>query len=85
MPLLRQSQFEKAIFDGLHLQDRKFGMVVLGVCAVASRFSDDPRNLVDGTTVEHSLGWPWFEQTSALRTSFVDPPSLLVLQSCCVG
>ncbi|KAE9391091.1 hypothetical protein BT96DRAFT_320102 [Gymnopus androsaceus JB14] len=85
IPLMYQVQFEKAISDGLHLQDRKFGLVVLGVCAVASKFSDDPRNLVDGTSNEHSLGWRWYEQTSFLRGSFLEPPSLYDLQCCCLS
>ncbi|KAE9391094.1 hypothetical protein BT96DRAFT_320482 [Gymnopus androsaceus JB14] len=85
IPLMHQVQFERAISDGLHLQDRKFGLVVLCVCAVASRFSDDPRNLVDGTNNEHSLGWRWYEQTSFLRGSFLEPPSLYDLQCCCLS
>ncbi|KAE9391093.1 hypothetical protein BT96DRAFT_925475 [Gymnopus androsaceus JB14] len=85
IPLMYQTQFERAISDGLHLQDRKFGLVVLGVCAVASKFSDDPRNLVNGTSNEHSLGWRWYEQTSFLQGSFLEPPSLYDLQSCCLS
>ncbi|KAE9395145.1 hypothetical protein BT96DRAFT_997922 [Gymnopus androsaceus JB14] len=85
IPLIHQVQFERAMSEGLHLQDRRFGLVALGVCAVGSRFSNDPRNLVDGTSNEHSLGWRWYEQTSFLRGSFLEPPSLYDLQSCCLS
>ncbi|KIK70174.1 hypothetical protein GYMLUDRAFT_213321 [Collybiopsis luxurians FD-317 M1] len=85
-PILHRPSFEKAIFRGLHLRNRKFGNVVLGVCAIASRFSEDPRVLVEGAQRNlRSSGWRWFKQASPIRTSMVQPPTLEDLQSCCLS
>ncbi|KAJ7648442.1 hypothetical protein B0H17DRAFT_435739 [Mycena rosella] len=41
--LLHRPTFEKALASGLHLVDHQSGSTVLAVCAVASKYSDDPR------------------------------------------
>ena len=47
-----------SIYCSLHLKDRAFGGVVLGVCACASRLSDDSRVLLEGHGDQwHSAGW----------------------------
>ncbi|KAF9268427.1 hypothetical protein L218DRAFT_893492 [Marasmius fiardii PR-910] len=79
-PLLHRPTFGRSIADGLHLRDRSFGATVLAVCAIGARQSNDPRNLSEGTTSEHSLGWKWFSQIPLVRDSFTDPPSLYDLQ-----
>ncbi|KAF9268428.1 hypothetical protein L218DRAFT_615739 [Marasmius fiardii PR-910] len=85
-PLLHRTTFERLTAEGLHLRNRSFGAVVLAVCAIGARQSNDPRNLSEGTTSEHSLGWRWFSQVPLIRDSFTDPPSLYDLQllSLCV-
>ncbi|KAJ3999586.1 fungal-specific transcription factor domain-containing protein [Lentinula boryana] len=85
IPLLHRPTFEKSLAEGLHLRNSNFGIVLLCVCAVASRFSRDPRNSVDGKGSEHSLGWQWYKQTLPLRTSFLEPPTLYDLQACCLS
>ncbi|KIK67620.1 hypothetical protein GYMLUDRAFT_237846 [Collybiopsis luxurians FD-317 M1] len=82
VPLLHRPTFERAISDGLHLQDYEFGTVVLCVCAIASRYSNDPRNFIEGTNNPHSLGWPWFQQVANTQTTLVETPSLYKLQYC---
>ncbi|KAE9404825.1 hypothetical protein BT96DRAFT_812991 [Gymnopus androsaceus JB14] len=82
-PFLHRPTFERAISDRLHLKDRGFGIVVLGVCAIGSRFSQDPRNLAEGISTAHSLGWRWFRQILHLETS--EPPTLYDLQHCCLA
>ncbi|KIK70173.1 hypothetical protein GYMLUDRAFT_213322, partial [Collybiopsis luxurians FD-317 M1] len=85
-PLLHRPSFEKAISEGLHLQNRRFGNVVLSVCAIAARFSDDPRVLVEGAEDNfHSSGWRWFEQASPSRTLLIQSPTLEDLQCCCLS
>ncbi|KAF8070054.1 fungal-specific transcription factor domain-containing protein [Lyophyllum atratum] len=79
-PLLHRPSFEQSIADGLHHHDESFGGTVLLVCALGSRYSDDPRVLYPGTTSLHSAGWKWFEQVPVVRKSFVDAPSLGELQ-----
>ncbi|KAJ4468800.1 fungal-specific transcription factor domain-containing protein [Lentinula aciculospora] len=85
IPLLHRPTFERAVVEGLHLRNPAFGTVLLGVCAVASRFSADPRNLVDAEGAEHSRGWPWYKQTLPLKTSFANGPTLYDLQTCCLS
>lgn len=81
MPLFHRPSFETSVAEGLHLQDPSFGATLLLVCAIGSRYSDDPRVLYDGTTSTHSAGWKWFEQVSVIRRSFIPPPSLRELQN----
>ncbi|KAJ4472244.1 fungal-specific transcription factor domain-containing protein [Lentinula aciculospora] len=82
LPLLHRQTFEQSIKDGLHLRERCFGKVLLAVCALASRYSNDPRNTIHGAPCpEHSLGWPWFRQVAVVQTtSFIDPPRVYNLQ-----
>ncbi|KAL0069674.1 Gypsy retrotransposon integrase-like protein 1 [Marasmius tenuissimus] len=81
-PLLHRPTFERLITEGLHLHDRSFGATVLAVCAIASRQSNDPRALYEGTTSEHSLGWKYFRQIPLMRESFTEPPTLYDVQLC---
>ncbi|KAK1221321.1 Gypsy retrotransposon integrase-like protein 1 [Marasmius sp. AFHP31] len=81
-PLLHRPTFERLIKEGLHLSNRSFGATVLAICAVASRQSNDPRTLCEGTTSEHSLGWKYFRQIPLIRDSFTEPPSIYDIQLC---
>ncbi|KAL0956386.1 hypothetical protein HGRIS_002533 [Hohenbuehelia grisea] len=78
IPLLHRASFERLVEEGLHLQDRWFASVLLAVCALASRYSDDPRVMMGGS--ELSSGWRWFSQIQVLRQSFLNIPSLFELQ-----
>ncbi|KAJ7157352.1 fungal-specific transcription factor domain-containing protein [Mycena filopes] len=78
--ILHYPSFRKSLADGQHYRDRDFGAVVLGVCALASRYSDDPRVFLEGADSEHSGGWKWFRQVRPLRVSFSPEPSLAQLQ-----
>ncbi|KAF7364586.1 Zn(2)-C6 fungal-type domain-containing protein [Mycena venus] len=62
MNFLHRPTFERSLGSGLHLIDHSFGSVVLAVCALASRYSDDPRVILKGTNTKLSSGWQWFEQ-----------------------
>ncbi|KAG5645116.1 hypothetical protein DXG03_006930 [Asterophora parasitica] len=85
LPLLHRPSFERSITEGLHLQDDGFGANVLLVCAVASRFSDDPRVFLDGTDSLHSAGWKWYLQVKQIRKSLLAPPTLYDLQFYCLS
>nr|GAT46954.1 predicted protein [Mycena chlorophos] len=81
--LLHQASFRKSLFaERLHVRNLHFGAVVLAVCALGSRFSEDPRVLVDGTTDEHSCGWKWFAQVRPMHAAWVSvhPSTLYQLQ-----
>ncbi|KAK0449695.1 fungal-specific transcription factor domain-containing protein, partial [Desarmillaria tabescens] len=43
---LHRPTLERSVIDGRHFKDASFAAVLLAVCAVASRYSDDPRVLV---------------------------------------
>ncbi|KAJ7451669.1 fungal-specific transcription factor domain-containing protein [Mycena latifolia] len=83
--ILHSPSFRQSIAEGLHFRDQHFGAVVLAVCALASRSSDDPRVFLDGVTSEYSCGWKWFRQVRPLRTSFSPTPSLHQLQLICLS
>ncbi|KAF7301210.1 Fungal-trans domain-containing protein [Mycena indigotica] len=48
IPLLHRPTFERHLSDGLHIRDKTFGGIVQLVCALGSRYSDDPRLGVPG-------------------------------------
>ncbi|KAJ7089490.1 fungal-specific transcription factor domain-containing protein [Mycena crocata] len=77
--------FQQSISDGLHLDDHRFGAVVLAVCALASRYSDDPRVFLDDANSEHSCGWKYFQQVRPLLVSFSPKASLHQLQLVCLS
>lgn len=85
IPLLHRPTFEKSVAQGLHLQNDTFGATVLLVCAVGSRYSDDPRILLDGVDSFHSCGWKWFDQVQMVKKSLLTAPTLYDLQYYCVS
>ncbi|KAJ4480243.1 fungal-specific transcription factor domain-containing protein [Lentinula aciculospora] len=82
-PLLHRPSFEHQVYvQNLHLTDRRFGAIVLAVCALGSRLTDDPRTLYDGSQDLRSAGWKYFGQIRLVRTSFTvaEPLSLYDVQ-----
>ncbi|KAK0469527.1 fungal-specific transcription factor domain-containing protein [Desarmillaria tabescens] len=77
--LIYRPKFEKNVAQGLHLYDRRFGSVVLLVCAIAAPYSNDPRVFLDPAQ-EHSAGWQWYQQVRPIPSSFVAPSSIYDLQ-----
>jgi hypothetical protein len=85
LPLLHRPTFEQQVRDKLYFQDQAFASVLLCVCACASRYSDDPRVLLEGSTSWHSSGWKWFGQVQVLRRSLMGPSLLRDVQMYAVG
>ncbi|KAL1742414.1 fungal-specific transcription factor domain-containing protein [Schizophyllum fasciatum] len=81
-PLLHRPTFIGQIMAQRHHTDVDFAPIVLLVCAVGARFSDDPRVLIDGTSSWQSAGWQWFRQVQYLKPSLFRPPALHDLQYC---
>ncbi|KAJ7243964.1 fungal-specific transcription factor domain-containing protein [Mycena rebaudengoi] len=84
--VLHRPTFERELAAGAHLRNHQFGAVVLAVCALASRYSLDPRIFPPGTKDgELSAGAAWFQQ---IRRPFCGPflrsMSLYELQLCCL-
>ncbi|KAJ7760594.1 fungal-specific transcription factor domain-containing protein [Mycena metata] len=80
LPLLHRPTFARDLEAGLHLTNDAFAATFLLVCAIGSRFSSDPRVLLDGIDDLHSSGWRWFEQLQLMRDLLGPPPCLYDLQ-----
>ncbi|KIL64052.1 hypothetical protein M378DRAFT_163769 [Amanita muscaria Koide BX008] len=85
LPLLHRPTFDRLMAEGLHYRDLMFGGVVLLVCALGSRYSDDPRVILDGENDFHSCGWKWFEQVQMVRPKLLVAPSYMELQIHCLA
>ncbi|KAF7358847.1 Zn(2)-C6 fungal-type domain-containing protein [Mycena sanguinolenta] len=69
-PLLHRPSFQRALADNTHLQDDKFAAIVLCICAIGSRFSDDPRVFDEANPL--ACGWQFFNQRICLSIQFVE-------------
>ncbi|KAF9507697.1 hypothetical protein BS47DRAFT_1377865 [Hydnum rufescens UP504] len=80
LPVIHRGTFEAQYASGLHFRQTSFAVVVLLVCAIASKFSDDPR-----VCLEHggpaSAGWRYFVQVKDLKKTLHAPASLADLQA----
>ncbi|KAF5322745.1 hypothetical protein D9619_002016 [Psilocybe cf. subviscida] len=88
-PLLHKPTFTRMLADGRHMRDQDFGMVVLMVCALASRYSHDPRVFSpedadgeesDGKGKGLSSGWKYFRQVPMYRKGLLYRAGLFDLQ-----
>ncbi|KAJ6600168.1 hypothetical protein B0H10DRAFT_697448 [Mycena sp. CBHHK59/15] len=68
IPLLHRPTFERSVAEQLHLRDDSFASVLLLVCAVGARYSEDPRVSLSAGQPHETAGWKWFNQFLA-RTS----------------
>lgn len=82
-PLLHRPTFERLIQNRMHIKDASIGAVVLLVSALGSRFSEDPRVRVHGTTL--SSGWQWYHQAEEIEERLLAPASLYNIQLSFVG
>ncbi|KAF9467428.1 fungal-specific transcription factor domain-containing protein [Collybia nuda] len=81
LPLLHRPSFEESVAQGLHYIDNSFGSTLLLVCALGSRYSEDPRVFISDANSLHSAGWKWFDQVPLNRKTFISKPSLSELQN----
>ncbi|KAJ7131066.1 fungal-specific transcription factor domain-containing protein [Mycena epipterygia] len=89
LPVLHRQTFERSVEVGMHHWDDGFAAVLLLVCAIGSRWSDDPRVLLPaGKGKPHvECGWQWFNQiTPALSGNhFLRKGTLCDLQYYCLA
>ena len=87
VPLLHRPTFERLIGEKYHFKDHMMASLLLLVCAVSSRYSDDPRVLFEGEESKQSSGWKWVHQVMDTRNCkpLVGAPSLYDLQVLCVS
>jgi hypothetical protein len=93
-PFMHRPTFERLIIEGTHITNDYFAAVLLLVCAVGARFSDDPRTLLDrddpnwGRTIaglddqalSFSRGWKWAMQVPMVHRPPTETASLYELQ-----
>ncbi|KAF8208752.1 fungal-specific transcription factor domain-containing protein [Mycena galopus ATCC 62051] len=79
-PLLHRPSFERSVAEGLHLKDMAFGGLLLSVLGLASRYTNDPRVLIDGNPL--SAGWKFITQVRTLRRLF--EPTIYEVQIYCL-
>ncbi|KAK0203119.1 fungal-specific transcription factor domain-containing protein [Desarmillaria ectypa] len=74
--IIHGPSFKRSVSSGLHLTSSTFGKLLLGVCALASRSSNDPR-VGEG----HSAGWKWYLQLRINpANAYSSPPTIWDLQ-----
>ncbi|KAG7098774.1 hypothetical protein E1B28_000682 [Marasmius oreades] len=84
LPILHGPSFKRSIYEGLHLHDPQFGGMVLLVCALGARYSDDSRVFwVSGKQL--SAGWAWFRQVRMTRGSLFSEASVYEIQFYCLA
>ena len=80
MPILHRPTFLRSLNSGLHLREPAFGMTVLLVCAIGSRFTSDIRVLLDDDISDLSSGWKYFTQVPVFRNGLFLRSTLYDLQ-----
>lgn len=65
-PVLHRPSFMRSFMTNVHLHDKGFARLLLAVCSIGARFSDDHRIFVEGES-RFSAGWKWFNQLSLIR------------------
>lgn len=87
LPILHRQTFAAAVLADLHIYDPNFGNVVLLVCALGSKVSDDRRVLLEENTPDtwHSAGWKWFRQVHVSEKALFSRTTLYDVQVACVS
>ncbi|KAJ7776347.1 fungal-specific transcription factor domain-containing protein [Mycena metata] len=84
LPVLHRPSFERSVADGLHTRDESFGAIVLLVCAIGARFSDDSR-ISPPPSQPLSCGWEFFDQLPLVVNHLFERPKLSDLQFYCLA
>ncbi|KAF6764451.1 fungal-specific transcription factor domain-containing protein [Ephemerocybe angulata] len=84
-PLLHRPTFERELREGLHLSNLPFGASVLAVCAVASRYSNDKRVLMEGTSSLHSAGRKYYDQLDIFNEHALHAATIHEMQIVCLA
>uniref|UniRef100_D8QBZ5 Xylanolytic transcriptional activator regulatory domain-containing protein n=1 Tax=Schizophyllum commune (strain H4-8 / FGSC 9210) TaxID=578458 RepID=D8QBZ5_SCHCM len=79
VPIMHRPTVDRDLASRRYLRDRSYGYLVLTMCALASRHSDDPRVFADRRPgSENSAGWQWWSQVEIIRRSYRSAPSLVL-------
>ncbi|KAJ7617290.1 fungal-specific transcription factor domain-containing protein [Roridomyces roridus] len=87
LPVLHRPTFERSVAKGVYLWDNSFAATMLLVCAIGSRYSDDPRVLsTHGEQPGHlHCGWEWFNQVPPAGRHIFGQATLYDLQYYCLA
>ncbi|KAF7293581.1 Zn(2)-C6 fungal-type domain-containing protein [Mycena indigotica] len=87
LPLLHRPTFQAEVTQKLHLRHGGFAKTVLLVCAVAARYSTDPRVSLTNVDVSpaETAGWKWFDQVQLTGHLVHKTPTLHDLQCYCLA
>lgn len=75
-PILHRPSFVRSIQQGLHEVDQAFGAVVLLVCAIGCRFTNDPRVVQTISPNTSCTAWKFFHQANSIQKHQYLPHSL---------
>ncbi|CAK5280350.1 unnamed protein product, partial [Mycena citricolor] len=84
LPVLHRKIFEATLATGRHLVDPQFGSTVLGVCALGSKYCDDPRVILEGTDSTLSAGFRYYRQLKPVVTFHTRLITLYEAQTLCL-
>ena len=76
LPILHRPSFVRSIQQGLHKVNQGFGAVVLLVCAIGCRVTDDPRVVREISPVASCTAWMFFYQVNSIQKLHYLPHSL---------
>lgn len=80
IPILHRPSFVRSIRQGLHEVHQGFGAVVLLVCAIGCRFTDDPRVVRVISPVSSCTAWKFFHQVNSIQKHHYLPHTLYEAQ-----
>ncbi|KAF5391085.1 hypothetical protein D9757_003137 [Collybiopsis confluens] len=80
-PLLHRPSFEHQVYvEQLHRKNQRFGAVLLAVCSLGARLSEDPKTFSEGSQNPRSAGWKYIGQIRLFKTNYMDPSSIYDVQ-----
>ncbi|TRM70017.1 fungal-specific transcription factor domain-containing protein [Schizophyllum amplum] len=85
-PIMHRPTVDRDLAARRYRKDYAYGNLVLVMCAIAARHSDDHRVFADRRpNSENSAGWQWWSQVQLHRRSYHTAPSLSELQACALA
>ena len=85
IPLLHEPTFRRDLASKRHIYDDDFAQLLLMMCSISSRFTKDPRVLLDGDTSFNSAGFRFAKQVTLFDPVCLRKPNLLQLQTYAVS
>jgi hypothetical protein len=81
IPLLHEPTFRRDLASRRHIYDADFAQLLLMVCSIAGRFTEDPRVLLDDATSSRSTSFSFVKQVTLFDPICLRKANLLQLQT----